>query len=133
MFTGRLDRIGFLLGIVYTFLPMVIAIILYAVINFALSTTDSFESTNVFRSITNVVLFLFGFANLILIIPATIGIYVRRWHDLGLTGWLTLLGFVPYAGVIPFLILLLAPGQAKSNQYGKASSPRGFMAVVFGK
>jgi type IV pilus assembly protein PilA len=44
------------------------------------------------------------------ILIAAIGGGIRRWHDLGKSGWYVLLGIVPCANVIAILYLLLAPG-----------------------
>jgi uncharacterized membrane protein YhaH (DUF805 family) len=45
---------------------------------------------------------------------------VRRCHDLGRSGWLTLLGFVPLVNLAFGLYLLFAKGQSGSNAYGPA-------------
>lgn len=52
----------------------------------------------------------------------TLHIYVRRLHDVGLTGWLILLTFVPtigpYVGLVMALGLLFFPGNKGVNTYG---------------
>lgn len=56
----------------------------------------------------------------------TLHIYVRRLHDVGLTGWLILLSFIPgvgpYAGLVIALGLLFWPGDKDSNTYGAPPS-----------
>ena len=44
--------------------------------------------------------------------------YIRRWHDLGKSGWFTLLILVPIVNVVMFLYLLFAPG-VKQGEAGK--------------
>ncbi len=45
--------------------------------------------------------------------------YIRRWHDLGRSGWWTLLSLVPFVGWAAFLHLLTTPGISR-----EASQPR---------
>jgi uncharacterized membrane protein YhaH (DUF805 family) len=61
---------------------------------------------------------LVGVVTLILfpiVIVAYIGGGIRRWHDLGRSGWYLLLGLVPCANLIVILYLLLAPGQPEAG------------------
>jgi uncharacterized membrane protein YhaH (DUF805 family) len=44
---------------------------------------------------------------------------VSRLHDLGWPGWGVVLAFVPLVNTLLFLVLLIAPGQKKSNSYGQ--------------
>ncbi|MDN3593498.1 DUF805 domain-containing protein [Zunongwangia endophytica] len=65
--------------------------------------------------------------------PAFIGIYVlymlasllpslavsvRRLHDIGKSGWMLLVGFIPLVGSIWMLILLITDSEPSDNQYG---------------
>lgn len=67
---------------------------------------------------------IFGLAYLAVLLPG-ISLAVRRWHDLGQTGWLylvfLLLGFVPVVGFLASignLIWFCMPGTVGPNQYG---------------
>ncbi|RWE53387.1 DUF805 domain-containing protein [Mesorhizobium sp.] len=51
-------------------------------------------------------------------IPPWIGLNVRRLHDLGLTGWLFLVVFIPTIGWLIILVFALIPTQARENQWG---------------
>jgi uncharacterized membrane protein YhaH (DUF805 family) len=42
----------------------------------------------------------------------------RRLHDIGKSGWMTLLWLVPVVGWIWLLILLFTPSQDDENSYG---------------
>jgi uncharacterized membrane protein YhaH (DUF805 family) len=44
---------------------------------------------------------------------------VSRLHDLGWPEWGVVLAFVPLVDIVFFLVLLIVPGQKKSNAYGK--------------
>lgn len=57
----------------------------------------------------------------ILSLPMILGdlfLGIRRLHDLNLTGWLLLLGFIPYLNILFELFLLLMPGKETENRYG---------------
>lgn len=44
---------------------------------------------------------------------------VKRWHDMGLSGWLVIISFVPVIGtVLTLMICGLVPGQRHVNRYG---------------
>ncbi|MER8830804.1 DUF805 domain-containing protein [Mesorhizobium sp. M0938] len=53
-------------------------------------------------------------------IPPWIGLNVRRLHDIGLTGWLFLVVFIPTIGGLIVLVFALIPSQARENQWGPA-------------
>jgi uncharacterized membrane protein YhaH (DUF805 family) len=44
---------------------------------------------------------------------------VSRLHDLGRSGWMVLLLFVPLVDILAFLILLFVPGQRDRNDFGE--------------
>lgn len=48
---------------------------------------------------------------------------VLRLHDMGQTGWLVLLSFVPVFGGLVWLWLLVWPGDRAGNQYGPPNPP----------
>jgi uncharacterized membrane protein YhaH (DUF805 family) len=50
---------------------------------------------------------------------------VRRLHDVGMNGWLYLVGLIPWVGGIFLLVVALLPGQKFDNQYGP--NPKGNM------
>ena len=43
---------------------------------------------------------------------------IRRCHDMGKSGWLSLLLLVPLVNLVFVLVLLFTPGQAFPNEYG---------------
>ncbi|MBB2496705.1 DUF805 domain-containing protein [Aquipseudomonas ullengensis] len=77
---------------------------------------------------------------IILAIPAAIAtivvsvqIGVQRLHDLGWSGWLWLLNFVPVIGSVLALLLLVVPGNTGANRYGPPPPPnsRGVVALAW--
>lgn len=63
------------------------------------------------------VLLFYGFYSCVILIPY-ISLAVRRLHDIGKSGWMVLIGFIPLLGWI-WLLILLAKGSNKfENKYG---------------
>jgi uncharacterized membrane protein YhaH (DUF805 family)/cold shock CspA family protein len=48
----------------------------------------------------------------------SLGMIVRRLHDIGLSGWLCLLILIPTIGSLIILVFALIPTQARENQWG---------------
>lgn len=48
---------------------------------------------------------------------------VKRWHDVGMSGWFALLTLPPFANFMMFVLLCLLPGTIGPNPYGR--DPRG--------
>jgi len=65
--------------------------------------------------------FPFAFISIIyaigIFIPS-IAVTVRRLHDTGKSGWVILLGFIPFVGAIILLVFLLSDSTYGTNQYG---------------
>lgn len=61
-----------------------------------------------------VILVIWSFGS---IIPS-IAVQVRRFHDQDKTGWLVLLGLVPYIGSVIVLVFMCLPGTRGANRYG---------------
>lgn len=51
------------------------------------------------------------------ILPS-IAVVVRRLHDIGLTGWLVWLCYIPAFGAVAFLIFGFLPSQPRQNRWG---------------
>lgn len=54
---------------------------------------------------------------LFFLIPG-ICVSIRRFHDVGLTGWLILLGLIPYIGGLITFVITLLPSEARANKHG---------------
>lgn len=77
-------------------------------------------------------LFYVGFVGLVivglgLVIPS-ITVTIRRLHDLGFSGWLYLLSFVPFGSLFLFVCTLI-PSSAKTNKHGP--SPKADPGAIF--
>lgn len=42
----------------------------------------------------------------------------KRWHDLGRSGWLMLVLYIPLVGFIAWCYMAFVPGQEGGNEYG---------------
>ena len=60
---------------------------------------------------------LFGLFLLATFLPS-LGMIVRRLHDIGLSGWLCLLILIPTIGSLIILVFALIPTQARENPWG---------------
>lgn len=50
-----------------------------------------------------------------------LSLFVRRFHDVGLSGWLVLLTVIPYAGGIFGLVVALLDSQRGTNRFGESA------------
>lgn len=57
------------------------------------------------------------FVSLLVLLPS-LGLSVRRLHDINASGWWILLGFIPVIGAIILIILACIPGTVGENKYG---------------
>ena len=53
-------------------------------------------------------------------IPALFCLIIRRWHDLGYSGWCILVLLVPYLGLFLMLIFFCMPSSEKGKKYDTA-------------
>ena len=51
------------------------------------------------------------------IVPRT-SLMIRRLHDIGITGWVSLLGLVPFAGLVLDVFCLMADSNPRPNRWG---------------
>jgi uncharacterized membrane protein YhaH (DUF805 family) len=58
-----------------------------------------------------------GLMYLFFVLPG-IAVMIRRFHDVGLSGWLVLLGLIPYLGGLITFIITLLPSEARPNKHG---------------
>lgn len=130
MFTSRIDRFGFLLGHVYLLAPLVIITFLYLLVS--LTSGGAAKLPGQFHSAMNIVLFIVGLITTIAYPPLTIGLCIRRWHDMNQSGWMTLLTLLPIVGTFIYWALFFFRGTPAPNKYGLSLSPRDFDRVMFG-
>ena len=52
------------------------------------------------------------------ILSPMLAVTVRRLHDLGKSGWMLLIGMIPFVGSILLLVWFVSDGEPHDNQYG---------------
>jgi nitrate/nitrite transporter NarK len=72
----------------------------------------------------NVYVLTFRLAWLLAVSWIALALQLKRWHDLGKTGWLVLINLVPVVGsVISLVVLGFFKGSAGANEFGNEGSP----------
>jgi len=105
-FSGRSRRMEYWM---FTLLQLLIVLVIVA-LAFAFSSQGEDAALAV----------LYGGIGILLLasfIPS-LAVQVRRFHDQDLTGWLVLLGFIPYVGGLIILVFMCIPGKVGPNKYG---------------
>ncbi len=104
-FSGRISRLNFFINwLAYIILLIILEIVLYMVI------TQN-RSLQVPFAIISVIVYLIGVVYLI-------SLYIRRLHDMNLSGWLTLLMLVPLINLGLLIFLFFKRGSISNNNYG---------------
>jgi uncharacterized membrane protein YhaH (DUF805 family) len=86
-------------------------VLINLIISWSLSLIDYFSGTTIFSVISLVY-------SLIVLVPS-LGVAVRRLHDVGKSGWYYLLIFLPIIGWIWLLVLFVTEGEQQSNKWGE--------------
>ncbi len=132
MFERRMGRMDYFIGGLYA----VALLILPSIVMFGLSlyaSRSSLYSTGTSSNhlvTVNIISLLVGLIVIVVLIPVSLSLSIRRLHDLDRPGILALLGFVPYAGALFSLYLLFAPGTIGPNKYGNPITSKNFFVVV---
>lgn len=61
---------------------------------------------------------IYGLYMLAVLVPG-IAVTVRRLHDINKSGWMILIGFIPFIGFIWLLVLMVTNGQQEANKWGE--------------
>jgi len=56
-------------------------------------------------------------------LPAMVTVVIRRLHDIGMSGWMILIGLIPVFGGLFLFVCYLIPSQAQVNKYGLIPKP----------
>ena len=115
-FTGRARRKEWWSFFLFYFLMIVLLMVIGIGIDMAAGNIGGRSSGKQFPIATVV---LVGVTYLGTLLPY-LAITVRRLHDIGLSGWLILVSFIPYIGGIAILVMMLIPTQFGPNKHGPA-------------
>lgn len=102
-FKGRARRKEYWMFTLFNFIFVVIIEIIEIMI---MLSTNSYNGS-----------FLLLLYYLLTIIPS-FAVGIRRLHDVGESGWMALVGFIPIVGVIWLIVLFCKDSQPGSNQWG---------------
>jgi len=125
---GRIPRAAFwgtfiLIGILTLFIYLMTTLIVVPKI-FVAGESAKQVCENIFVT-PNSVIYIFSFRVvwLILVSWVFIALQIKRWHDLGKTGWLTLINFVPGGTLISIFILGFFKSVSGQNKFGNETGP----------
>jgi uncharacterized membrane protein YhaH (DUF805 family) len=122
-FTGRSTRQEYWMYVLFCallYMAAFVLLIVFAAASVQGGKTGSDEMpTGVLIGILLMVILYLG-----LFIP-TLAVQARRFHDQELSGWLVLLGFIPYLGWLIMLIFMCIDGTAGPNRFGPDPKGRG--------
>ena len=110
---GRIGRLRYL---AYSFVASIVITIVGAVVAAILGVALALGSSKGAASI--IMMLVLGLIIYVPGIAIAIIMMKRRLNDLDLTGWLSLLMFVPLLNLVFALYLLFAPGTKTTNKYG---------------
>ena len=123
-FSGRSRRKEYWLWVLFQIIVLVVLVVLAILLFGGLSGGGA--SDDLVGGLGLGAVSLLGLFFLALFIP-NLAVQVRRMHDQDKTGWLVLLGFIPYIGGVIMFVFMLLEGTRGPNQYGP--DPKGQSAV----
>ena len=117
--SGRINRREFWL--IGTLLPTGITIVSYALMFpglFLMTDTNSILGIAIAKAIGIAWVIIITIAIIMFGIWTGIAVPMTRWHDIGMSGWMNLLLYIPSGGYIVWVVLGIIPGQETENKFG---------------
>lgn len=109
-FDGRARRAEYWGFTFFMIIVLITALIIDGVISLTVFETDEYGNT-VFIPVLTILFYLYC------VIPG-IAITVRRLHDLDMSGWMYLLGFIPYVGGLILFVFMVLDSKPEPNRHG---------------
>ncbi len=103
VFTGRARRTEYWMFVLFNFIFAVVALVL-----------DNMLGMTIGELPYGIFYFLYA---LVVLIPG-LAVAVRRLHDIGKSGWMMLVGLIPFVGGIWLLVLFIMDSNPGENKYG---------------
>lgn len=69
----------------------------------------------------------------LLMMPIGFGLASRRWHDIGKSGWWSLVFLIPLVNLVAMVYLLLVQGNKGKNAYGAAPKDKELLDTLLSK
>lgn len=108
-FKGRARRKEFWMFVLFNFIFAIVAMILDKVLGTNFKMPGEYAQVMPYG-------YIYTLYMLAVIVPV-IALWVRRLHDINKTGWLVLISFIPFAGLV-LLYWSFIEGTKGTNQYG---------------
>ena len=119
-FSGRSRRKEYWMFVLFQIIALAVLFVIGGVFGAFNEPADDFA---------NVWLVLIALVYLVLFFIPSISVQVRRFHDQDKSGWMILLGFIPYIGGLIVLVFMCLDGTPGPNRYGE--DPKGVDTSVF--
>ena len=116
-FSGRARRREFWYFFLFLCLINIIPFFSYYYLIFQFGSSNSTTENFKFVSIMFYFVIAIFFFDLIILIPY-ISVIVRRFHDIGKSGWFILVSFIPIIGNFILLYFMTIDSQPSTNEYG---------------
>jgi uncharacterized membrane protein YhaH (DUF805 family) len=110
-YSGRARRKEYWMYVLFYSLFLIIAMIVDNVAGL------NFETEFMGQTVDSGYGWLYMLTALVHFLPS-LSVVVRRLHDVGKSGWMYLIVFIPIIGIIWLLVLLTKDSQAGDNKYG---------------
>ena len=111
IYNGRLNRKHYGLGLLFCLGCIIVTGVIGAIV--LIPALKKIPSGGSIAAVAFVLIFLPAY------VTHLFSLHVRRLHDLGKSGWYSLLCFFPYVSFVILLYLLLKKGQNSANQFGE--------------
>jgi len=122
LFRGRINRAQWFIGLSLIVAAFVVVGVVQNVLLSILEDAPSVALTLVAP---------LGLVALLCLFIVEVSLSVRRFHDIGHSGWKILLAIIPLVNVAVFFYLAIKPGMTASNEYGEPPTKRGVFSTVF--
>jgi len=61
----------------------------------------------------------FSYVAIVILLGPMLAMQAKRWHDINLSGWFSLLTLVPYVGLLTSIVVGFVPGTPGDNKFGR--------------
>lgn len=129
LYKGRLSRKSWLLGLLLGWIMFLLAIGALGIVEaIFLPIFENYSISDFIQGLSLIAIVYFYIIFVIFIFS----LHVRRWHDVGRSGWFSVLLFIPLVNLLILLYLCLGKGQDGSNEYGENPGDDGIgvLAVI---
>ncbi len=79
---------------------------------------EEFFNASIFNSELFMTILIFYMLYILILIPPSIAVSIRRLHDTNRNGYWWFISFVPFVGPIVFLVFMCLDGHKEENKYG---------------